>query len=122
MNTETATRMADWQYDPPYDFYDLAADPDDLGEFIDPANWDDIVAVEDQDRRLVGFYEFSPREETVELGLGMVPELTGQGHGVAFVSTALDYARERYDVGSELLSARHRIESSKDVCLLVSNF
>lgn len=104
MDAHTATRIADWQYDPPYDFYDLAADPEDLAAFVDPENWDDIVAVEDQDGRLVGFYEFTPREATVELGLGMSPETTGNGHGAAFVSTALAYARERYDAETVTLA------------------
>ena len=96
MDGSTAERIAGWRHDPPYDFYDLDADPEDHAEFLDPSNWDDTFAVEDDDGTLVGFFEFAPRGEAVEIGLGMRPDHTGRGLGRAFVEAGLAFARERY--------------------------
>ena len=97
MDGVSADRIAGWRYDPPYDFYDLDADPDDYAEFVDPANWSDTYAVEADDGTLVGFFEFDPAGGTVEVGLGMHPKHTGRGLGRAFVEAGLGFARERYD-------------------------
>lgn len=38
--TEAHTRqIADWRYPAPYEFYDRAADPDDLSELLDAQRW-----------------------------------------------------------------------------------
>ena len=95
MHAAAAERIAGWRYDPPYDVYELDADPADYAEFLDPANWSDTYAVEADDGTLVGFFEFAPGEP-VEVGLGMRPDHTGGGLGRAFVEAGLAFARERY--------------------------
>ncbi len=45
---------------------------------------------------LVGFFAFLRDGDVVELGLGVRPELTGQGLGQSFVFAGLDFARERF--------------------------
>jgi ribosomal-protein-alanine N-acetyltransferase len=97
MDGAAADRIADWRYDPPYDFYDLDADPADYAEFLDSANWADTYAVEADDGTLVGFFEFDSADGTVEVGLGIHPEYTGRGLGRAFVEAGLEFAGERYD-------------------------
>jgi RimJ/RimL family protein N-acetyltransferase len=95
MDAATAAEIAAWQYEPPYDFYDLAADPDDLRAFTDPADWDNTVAVADGDGTVVGFFEFTPSSRGVAVGLEMAPELTGRGLGTAFLAAGLEYVRDR---------------------------
>lgn len=72
-----ARSIAGWRYHPPYDFYDWAADPDDLAELLDPARRED-------------------RYFAVEDGLGLRPDLTGCGLGLPFLLAGLEFARGRW--------------------------
>lgn len=36
MNDEQAQEIAAWRYEPPYDFYDMPGDPEDLKKLLDP--------------------------------------------------------------------------------------
>jgi len=93
----SAHAISAWQYDPPYDFYDSAADEEDLNELLDPSFWvDDYHAVLDQRSRLVGFFSFKRRAPALLVGLGLHPELAGRGLGREFVDAGLEYAREKY--------------------------
>ncbi|UTF53932.1 GNAT family N-acetyltransferase [Natronosalvus rutilus] len=89
-----AEKIAEWRYEPPYDFYNLDADPEDYAAFMDPSNWETKFAVEDGDGTLVGFFDLTPRNQFVEVGLGMHPDLTGQGLGRTFVEAGLRHARD----------------------------
>jgi ribosomal-protein-alanine N-acetyltransferase len=55
-------------------------------------------AVRDEHGELVGIFSFIPQGETVEVGLGLRPDLTGQasGLGLTFVLAGLDFARQRF--------------------------
>jgi ribosomal-protein-alanine N-acetyltransferase len=44
----------------------------------------------------VGFYGFVSDGSTVEIGLGLRPDLTGRGLGLRFVESGLQFARENY--------------------------
>lgn len=97
MTEERARAIAAWRYPTPYSFYDLPADPDDLAEFLDPRHWVDLYrAVIDADGTLIGFLQTRPDGDAVEIGLGLRPNLTGQGHGTPFLAACLDFARQRY--------------------------
>jgi ribosomal-protein-alanine N-acetyltransferase len=86
-----------WRYPAPYDFYDLRADPGDREAFLDPSSWPGrYYAVEDANGALSGFFQFDRQGPVVRLGLGMRPELTGEGHGEAFVRSGMTYAGERW--------------------------
>ncbi|MGE5227429.1 MAG: GNAT family N-acetyltransferase [Planctomycetaceae bacterium] len=93
-----ARAVAAWRYPPPYDVYDEASDPDDLEALMDATSWPGVYfAVDDADTEaLAGFLELRHDGDEVELGLGMSPDLTGQGLGPSFVGTALAFARERW--------------------------
>ena len=40
MGAHTAALLADaWRYPPPYDFYNMTADPEDYDDFVDPTLW-----------------------------------------------------------------------------------
>lgn len=93
MTTEFAERVDGWRCDPPSDFYDLCADPDDREAFLDSDGWAHTRTVLEGDS-LVGFFQFDPKPGAVEVGLGMAPAETGRGW--AFVTAGLEYAEERY--------------------------
>lgn len=85
-----------WCYEPPYDFYDLASDPDDAAEMHDPAHAEHYRAVLGNDDRLDAFWYFHPCGGVVEVGIGLRPELTGHGRGESFLRAQLAYATERW--------------------------
>ena len=77
--------MVSWRYDPPYDFYDGDVDP-----VLNPERF---FAVRDESGALVGFYYFEQKDDVLEYGLGLRPELTGRGLGLEFFRAGLDFAR-----------------------------
>jgi RimJ/RimL family protein N-acetyltransferase len=78
---------ARWRYPPPYDFYN------DDGRR--PLNPERFYAVLTDDGTIAGFYFFGERGDALFYGLGLRPDLTGRGLGVAFVNAGLDFAREQ---------------------------
>ena len=74
MDAPTAREIADeWKYPPPYDFYNMTADPEDYREFVTPALWPDFFLQVRRGDRLFGFLSGDLSEEgrAVEIGLGM---------------------------------------------------
>src|SRR5215210_3411095 len=95
MSDEEATQISGWHYEPPYDFYDATSDQDDLRELLDPKRRKDAYfSVFDEDGVLVGFFQFERAGKTVDVGLGMRPDLTGQGLGMEYLLAGLEFARE----------------------------
>jgi ribosomal-protein-alanine N-acetyltransferase len=97
MTDEEATQISGWHYEPPYNFYDATSDADDLQELLDPKRRKDAYfSVFDEDGVLLGFFQFERAGKTVDVGLGMRPDLTGQGLGVEYLLAGLEFARERF--------------------------
>jgi [ribosomal protein S18]-alanine N-acetyltransferase len=90
-----AEAISRWHYPEPFSFYDWTEDPDDLAELLDPAlRGDAYFAVADAGGDLIGYFSFNRRDpETIAIGLGLRPDLTGRGLGAAFLGAGLDYAR-----------------------------
>jgi [ribosomal protein S18]-alanine N-acetyltransferase len=86
---ETLRRLRTWRYPPPYDFYDGDVDP-----VLNPERFfearDAVVG------DVVGFYYFEPKPPDLDYGLGLRPDLTGQGRGLEFFTAGLEFGRERY--------------------------
>ncbi len=97
MTQDDAEEVAAWRYEPPYDFYDADADHRDLAELLDPAQRGDrYFAAHDATGGLVGYFGFNRDGEVVGVGVGLRPELTGRGLGLAFLEEGLAYARMRF--------------------------
>jgi [ribosomal protein S18]-alanine N-acetyltransferase len=98
-----ARQIADWRYPAPYEFYDTAADPDDLAELLDVERWSPDSHFggwigSPPDDQLGGFYTFErPQAGVIEIGLGMRPDLTGRGHGETFIRDGLAFAQRAFD-------------------------
>ena len=95
--------FAAWRYQPPYDVYNEpppeegAADY--LAYFLEPDYH--FHAVYDERDELVAVCSFGPdgqvpggdyRAEGLDIGLGVRPDLTGQGRGAEFVRATVDFA------------------------------
>ncbi len=103
MNEQDARAIAEWHYDGPYAFYDWDRDADDLAELLNPPSWEEkYYAVLDGQSELAGFFGFTKEGETVEIGLGLRPDLTGKGKGVGleFVEAGLEFAKSKYAVSA----------------------
>jgi len=102
IDDEDAQALTSWRYPGVYAFYDLNRDPVDVALVSDPerraGRW---FAVDDADSgQLAGFYEVKPSDGgEVELGLGLRPDLTGRGLGLAFVLEGVRFLRE--DLGHD---------------------
>ena len=84
----TLSQLESWRYPPPYDFYDGDVDP-----VLNPERF---FGARNEQGELVGFYYFEPKPPDLDYGLGLRPDLAGQGLGLEFFLAGLAYAREHY--------------------------
>lgn len=100
-----AERISRWRYPEPYATYD--GDPASVAGLLEPRY--DYHAVTGPDGVLVGYFCFGVdatvptgrrlglyTEDALDIGLGMRPDLTGQGRGFDFVRAGLSFARGAY--------------------------
>jgi [ribosomal protein S18]-alanine N-acetyltransferase len=87
LGPDEAALLDDWRYDPPYEFYNGEDDP-----VLSPERF---FLVRDGDE-IVGFYYFDARDDTVEIGLGLRPDLTGKGLGLEFFLDGVAFAHGRF--------------------------
>lgn len=87
-----------WRYSGEYSFYDMDADPEDLAEFLNPEERKNTYFSVIQNGEVVGFYSFTQAaDETIDIGLGMKPDLTGNGKGLDFLRAGMEFARTTYN-------------------------
>ncbi|MBN1978586.1 MAG: GNAT family N-acetyltransferase [Anaerolineae bacterium] len=105
MDEASAREILTWRYEPPYDIYN--EDPDKAGPFVqtllDPAYA--YHTITDEDGELVGYCCFGAdarvpggdySADALDVGLGMRPDLTGQGHGLDFFTAIFDFAQRAF--------------------------
>lgn len=95
LTVDNARVIADtWKYPGEYSFYDMHADPEDYQEFISPERWtgQDLQVVAGDDLQVLVVEP--AKEGVVTIGLGVRPDLTGQGRGAGFVAACLDHIRQ----------------------------
>jgi ribosomal-protein-alanine N-acetyltransferase len=97
MSRREAVVVAAWRYEPPYSFYDWTADADDLAELLgEDTREGKYFSAFDADEELVGWFAFSCEGDCVALGLGLRPDLTGRGFGLAYLEAGLTFAQQRF--------------------------
>jgi RimJ/RimL family protein N-acetyltransferase len=94
--------VASWQYDPPYDFYNLETPtPDAVASFLNIQRG--YHRITNEAGELLAFCCFGTdaqvpggdyRRPALDIGLGVRPDLTGQGLGLYYVTAVLDYAQQ----------------------------
>jgi RimJ/RimL family protein N-acetyltransferase len=101
MDEDNAREMCTWRYDPPYDFYNSHPEGADarIRHLLDPTQT--YYTITDDNDTLVGYCCFGADaqvpggtydEPALDIGLGMHPALTGQGHGDNFFAAIVDFA------------------------------
>jgi RimJ/RimL family protein N-acetyltransferase len=107
MGDADAREVLSWRYEAPYDMYN--ADPtrskEGVAALVDPGN--QYFVARDVEGRTVGYCCFGPDARVpggdyrdpgaIDVGLGMRPDLTGRGDGLAFVQAVLAFGRQRFD-------------------------
>lgn len=98
MTQEEAEEIAyNRHYEGKYSFYDIAADEEDLDEFLhDESRGNHTFSVK-ENGTLIGFFTVCKMNNgTVDIGLGMRPDITGNGFGLQFVNAGLAFSEEKY--------------------------
>jgi [ribosomal protein S18]-alanine N-acetyltransferase len=108
MNEEAARAICAWHYEGEYSIYNIGDVEDTISEMLDRRS--PQYAVHDEPGELVGFFAFGTsatisavdepalyaENNTIFIGLGMRPDLTGQGLGLDFINAELDFARQQF--------------------------
>ena len=105
MDEASTLAILEWHYEAPYDIYDPASDDVEVAMqfFLDPQNAYHTITDEHGD--LLAYCCFGPDGQVpgtdysagaLDIGLGVRPDLTGQGHGLEYVNAVLDFARRTF--------------------------
>ncbi|GAC1565309.1 MAG: GNAT family protein [Ktedonobacteraceae bacterium] len=108
MEEDDARAIIAWRYEGQYAIYNRE-DEDDPAEMLDRRS--PHYAVKDEQGELIGFFaygssaqvwdsgepHFYSEHNTITIGLGMRPDLTGKGLGLEFVLAGLDFASEQFN-------------------------
>jgi ribosomal-protein-alanine N-acetyltransferase len=103
MDEAAARTISKWRYEPPYEVYSMDREDADqlVGVFINPQYA--YHAITDRAGALAGYCCFGADAQVpggdydnpaLDVGLGVRPDLTGQGLGATFVSAVLRFARQ----------------------------
>lgn len=109
MDETAAEAILAWRYEGAYAVYNMGSSDDgDMTELQDRRS--PYYAVRDGQGELVGFFNVGTSAlvwgsnepgiyiegRTIAIGLGMRPDTTGKGMGLAFVQACLDFARQEF--------------------------
>jgi ribosomal-protein-alanine N-acetyltransferase len=110
MDEAAARAVQGWRYAGEYAVYNMGSDgdPDDVSELLDRRS--PYYAVRAAGDELIGYFAFGTAcgiddyeppalyrtEGVLNVGLGLRPDLTGQGLGLAFVNAGLAFARRQF--------------------------
>lgn len=115
MESLHAREICEWEYSPPYNIYGWMSweQMEALGvEFGDPLlRSEQYVSVVDEQGNLCGFAQLFPMEGVVRLGVGMRPDLCGNGMGQQFMQAIVQAALARYpdrEIDLEVLTWNQR--------------
>lgn len=98
MSQEEAETIANWKYEGIYSFYDKDLITEDLQEFLNEDSRGERYFSIYEHNELVGFLSVSSLNTQVcVIGLGMRPDLTNQGRGVAFIKDIINFIKKNFN-------------------------
>ena len=103
MNYDEAKQISKWIYNEPYLLYSMDESDECINELLNG----DYFSVSDRENNLIGYYCFGESaqvsvgkgfgvydsKDIIDVGLGMKPNLCGEGLGVNFLNNGLDFVR-----------------------------
>jgi RimJ/RimL family protein N-acetyltransferase len=103
MDSKSSKEISSWQYEGLYSIYSMDGSEECIGEL----NSGSYYAVKDEDGELMGYYCFGEAAQVpagnahgayvdksfVDIGLGMKPELCGNGRGYDFITKEKQFAK-----------------------------
>jgi len=102
MTRDFAIAILNWKYEPPYDFYNNSVNDEAIEELMN----NPYLAVVNEQMELVGFFCTGDSARVpsgyaagaypgkqLDIGIGMKPELTGQGFGSVFFPFILNHIK-----------------------------
>ncbi len=106
MNEAGARAVLGWRYEPPYDVYNMVSDdPEaDMAYLLNPNYF--FHNIHDGAGEIVGFCSFGYDaqvpggdydQEALDIGMGIRPNLTGQGNGRFFAQAVLQFAHTAFE-------------------------
>lgn len=116
LSQQNAELISHWHYPDEYSFYNTDADQEDLDELMSPQKRGDrFHQVLSSDNTLIGYFciEYTKQDE-IEIGLGMTPDLTGHGTGKYFINLIVEFIVKKYHPQTLLLDvAKFNIRAQK---------
>ena len=108
MNNDEAKQASKWIYEEPYSIYSMDESDDTINELMNGHYY----SVLDEAENLVGYYCFGESAQVpagnefgvydsaymTDIGLGIKPDLCGQGLGLRILSSGIDFARDTLSV------------------------
>lgn len=105
MNYDNAKLISKWIYQEPYSIYSMGESYNCINELLNG----DYYSVSDDENNLIGYYCFGESaqvpagkqfgaygdKDTIDIGLGIKPNLCGKGLGFNFLCNGLDFARKK---------------------------
>jgi ribosomal-protein-alanine N-acetyltransferase len=105
LDEQSARTILQWKYEAPYDIYNLSSsDPEDTVRYLlDPQNA--FYGIHGQQGQLEAYCSFGPDGQVsggdysipaLDIGLGLHPDLTGQGYGSDYARAVIQFAHSTY--------------------------
>ncbi len=123
MNEKYASEILQWHYAAPYDFYNNDLSDETLQEMLE----NPYYAIFNEREELIGYYCTGTAAQVpkghdigayaacyVDIGIGMKPNLTGQGLGTAFFSFIVKTIQQEHQLPLRLTVARF---NKRAICL-----
>lgn len=109
MDRDGAREILGWNYASPYDFYNMDNSHEGMDELLNGTYYKFL-----DNEVLIGYccfgnsaqvpmglqYGAYPENNSIDMGLGMRPNLTGKGYGFTFVSSILEFAQNKLNAHS----------------------
>lgn len=106
MKKDEAIEISKWEYEEPYSFYNMGGSQEVIEELLDGSYY----TVKKENEEIFGYFCFGisaqvpegnkynvyREKDKIDIGLGMKPELTGQGKGIEFIRKGLEFAKKKY--------------------------
>lgn len=125
LRAEQVRAFMQWEYAGPYAMYNMspADEEGEIGFFLDPQNG--YFAITDEAGTFLGFCNFGAdacvpggdyTAEAVDIGMGMRPDLTGQGNGAVYAAAVFEFARNHYPDQPQRVTIAEFNERAQQLC------